>query len=203
MAYRRTPRVQARLDSQRELLLSAAAALLAEQGYAGCTMAAVAARAGIATGTVYRHFASKSDLTVELFRTVCQGELAAMAQAAEGPGDLLDRIVATTETFVTRALKAPRLSYALLAEPVDAAVEAERLVFRRAFRDVFAAQIAEAVESGVLPPQDPRLSAAALVGAGAEALTGPLSGETAGPDTVAELVGFVLRALGVRPHGRE
>ncbi|MFP3986373.1 TetR/AcrR family transcriptional regulator [Streptomyces sp. E11-3] len=197
MPYRRTPAVQARLDAQRGAVLDAAVELLAERGYAGCTMSAVAERAGLATGSLYRHFPSKSALSVELFRTVVSREVAAVSQAAHRHADLVDAIVAAIETFASRALKAPRLAYALLAEPADPAVDAERLVFRRAFRDVFAERIAEGVARGVLPPQDAALTAAALVGAGAEALIGPLSDPQAGPDTVPALVTFTIRALGV------
>ncbi|MGW6570421.1 TetR/AcrR family transcriptional regulator [Streptomyces sp. NPDC054975] len=199
MPYRRTPAVQARLDDRRATVVDAALALLAEHGYAGCTMAAVAARAGIATGSVYRHFPSKAELAVELFRTVVSREVAAVAEAAGRPGHAgaAERVVAVIETFAQRALKSPRLAYALLAEPVDPAVDAERLVFRRAFRDVFAARIAEGVRAGQLPPQDALLTASALVGAGAEALVGPLAEGTVGPETVPALVTFTLRALGV------
>ncbi|MFD9246946.1 TetR/AcrR family transcriptional regulator [Streptomyces sp. NPDC059556] len=199
MPYRRTPAVQARLDAQRASVVDAARALLSEQGYAGCTVAAVAARAGIATGSVYRHFPGKTELSVELFRTVVSREVAAVSEAAGHPGhrSAAERVVAVIETFALRALKSPRLAYALLAEPVDPAVDAERLVFRRAFRDVFAARVEEGVTSGELPPQDPVLTASALVGAGAEALIGPLSEGSVGPGTVPALVTFTLRALGV------
>ncbi|MEU2233776.1 TetR/AcrR family transcriptional regulator [Streptomyces vietnamensis] len=199
MPYRRTPAVQARLDAQRASVVDAALGLLAEQGYAGCTMAAVAARAGIATGSVYRHFPSKAELAVELFRTVVSREVAAVSEAAGHPGhgSAAERVVAVIETFAQRALKSPRLAYALLAEPVDPAVDAERLVFRRTFRDVFAARVQEGVRTGELPPQDPVLTASALVGAGAEALVGPLAEGTVGPETVPALVTFTLRALGV------
>jgi AcrR family transcriptional regulator len=176
--------------------LDAAIALLGEQGYAGCSMAAVAARAGVGTGTVYKHFPSKADLAVELFRTVVSREVAAVSDAAHGPGGLIERIVAVIETFAGRALKSPRLAYALLAEPVDPAVDAERLVFRCAFRDIFAERIAEGVAAGVLPAQDPQLTAAALVGAGAEALVGPLAEGAAGADVLPALAQFTLRALG-------
>ncbi|MGW0119959.1 TetR/AcrR family transcriptional regulator [Streptomyces sp. NPDC003327] len=198
MPYRRTPAVQARLDAQRAALVEAALGLLAEEGYAGCTMAAVAGRAGIATGSVYRHFGSKSELSVELFRTVVSREVKAVTEAAGHPGHgrAADRVVAAIETFAQRALKSPRLAYALLAEPVDPAVDAERLVFRRAFRDVFATHVADGVRSGELPPQNPLLTASALVGAGAEALVGPLAEGSVGPDTVPALVTFTLRALG-------
>ena len=185
------------MDAQREAVLEAAIALLAERGYAACSMAAVASRAGIATGSLYRNFPSKAELAAELFRTVVSREVAAVSEASQRPGDLVERIVAVVETFAGRALKSPRLAYALLAEPVDPAVDAERLVFREAFRDVFAERIAEGIEAGVLPAQDPRLTASALVGAGAEALVGPLAEGAAGPDTISGLVTFTVRALGV------
>nr|WP_313885628.1 TetR/AcrR family transcriptional regulator [Fodinicola feengrottensis] len=164
-AYRRTPQVQARLDSQRVAIVDAALAILAEHGYPGCSMAAVAARAGIATGTVYKHFPSKAELAVELFRTAVGREVRAIDEAMAVPGTATERIVAFVETFAGRALKSPRLAYALLAEPVDPAVETERLAFRRTFRGQAAKQIARGVHSGALPPQDPETTAAALIGA--------------------------------------
>lgn len=51
----------------RERVLAAAEAVFAEVGYAGATMAGIAARAGISTGNVYRYFASKDVLFDELF----------------------------------------------------------------------------------------------------------------------------------------
>ncbi|WP_340563285.1 TetR/AcrR family transcriptional regulator [Streptomyces sp. GSL17-111] len=201
MPYRRTPAVQARLDAQRADVLAAAVGLLREQGYGGCSMSAVAARAGVATGTMYRHFPSKADLVAELFRTVVRREVAAVTEAAAAHPDPVAAVVAVVETFASRALKAPRLAYALLAEPVAPAVDRERLLFRTAFRDVFAERIAAGVALGVLPPQDARLTASALVGAGAEALVGPLSQGDAGPATLPALTAFVTRALGVPDAG--
>ncbi|HJQ44820.1 MAG TPA: TetR/AcrR family transcriptional regulator [Amycolatopsis sp.] len=194
MPYRRTPKVQARLDAQRAALLDAAGELLAERGYAGCSVAAVAERAGVATGTVYRHFPGKAELVVELFRGVVNHEVEAVTAAAEVPGDPAERVVAVFETFATRALKAPRRAYALLAEPVDPAIEAERIVFRRVFRDVAARHIREGIRSGQLPAQDAELTAAALVGAAAEVLVGPLTSDNA--DAVSTLRTFIQRCMG-------
>ncbi|MGW4894434.1 TetR/AcrR family transcriptional regulator [Kitasatospora sp. NPDC004240] len=185
MAYRRTPAVQARLDAQREAVLQSAVALLAERGYGGCSMAAVADRAGIATGSLYRHFANKAELSVELFRRVVTREIAAVHEAVARRDTPQQRIAAVVETFAGRALRAPRLAYALLVEPADAVVDTERLVFRRAFRDVIATEIAAAVAAGRLPRQDPELTAAAVVGAVAEALAGPLSAAPAAMSTAA------------------
>ncbi|MBN6035779.1 TetR/AcrR family transcriptional regulator [Amycolatopsis sp. 195334CR] len=194
MPYRRTPKVQARLDSQRARILGTAVELLAEHGYAGCSMAAVSARAGVATGSVYRHFPGKAELVVEVFREVVTREVAAVEAASAQPGESVERIVAVFDTFATRALKAPRLAYALLAEPVDVPIEAERLVFRRAFRDVVARRITEGIRAGELPSQDAEVTAAALVGAAAEVLIGPLTAESA--ESLPALRTFVQRALG-------
>lgn len=50
---------------------------------------------------------------------------------------------------------------------------------------------------GEFVPQNAQLAAASLVGAVGEVLIGPLSSGGEHPDTVADLVGFSLRALGV------
>jgi AcrR family transcriptional regulator len=194
--YRATPAIQARTAAQRATIVAAAIAVLTDHGYAGCSVAAVAARAGVATGTVYKHFASKAELVAEVFQQVVSGEVAAVASAAAAPGPLADRVVAVLETFARRALKVPKLAYALLAEPVDAEVDAQRLEFRRTFQDLIAGTIADAVAGSVLPPQNARLTAAALVGAAGELLVGPLSAADPPVDTVPALITFTLRALG-------
>src|SRR5262245_20848414 len=43
-------------------MLVAAEALFAESGYSNATMAAIARRAGVSTGNLYRYFASKEEL---------------------------------------------------------------------------------------------------------------------------------------------
>lgn len=200
MAYRRTAAVQERLDATRSRIVDAAHDLVAEHGYAGCSVALVAESAQVATGSVYRHFPDKAALFAEVFHTSTQREVDAVAAAAAGPGPVAARFTRGVETFAHRALASPRLAYALIAEPVDPRIETERLVFRRAWRDLFAALVAEAVAAGEVPPQDPEVSAAAVVGALAEALVAPLSNPAdSGGDVVPHLTAFVVRSLGV-PH---
>lgn len=199
MPYRRTPAIQARMDAQRATILSAAAELVADQGYAACTIAAVAARAKVAAGTVYKHFDTKADLAAELFRSIVTREVSAVRDAATHTGSATEVTTAVIETFAGRALKQPRRAYALLAEPVDLAVDELRLEFRRAFRDVIADAIAEGVRTGELPPQNADVVAAALVGAIGEALIGPLAGADH-PDTVPALIHFAHRAIGGQHH---
>jgi AcrR family transcriptional regulator len=197
VVYRRTDGVQARLNAQRARILAAATYQLAEHGYAGCSVAAVARRAGVAAGTVYNHVSGKDELAAEVFRAVVGREVDAVRTAVGSAGDAAAQVTAFVETFAQRALRSPRLAYALLVEPVDPAVDELRLRFRVEFRDIAAAAIDGGIRAGELPAQDSALVAAALVGAIGEALVGPLSG-CPDPTTVPELVRFALRSLGVR-----
>jgi AcrR family transcriptional regulator len=196
VAYRRTERVEARLNASRERILTAALELVAEHGYRSCSVGAVAERAGVATGSVYRHFPAKAELVAEVFRTVSRREVDALVRAAALQASVADRLTTMIETFAGRALRAPRQAYALLAEPVDPAVDAERLVFRRLHHTTFAGVIADGVTAGELPPQDVAVSAAALVGAISEALVGPLATGTSDPETIPSLIAFAHRAVG-------
>jgi AcrR family transcriptional regulator len=197
--YRPTERTEAHNAATRRRIVAAARGLIAKGGYAEAQVAAVASRAGVAIGTVYRHFPSKADLFAEVFREASQREVDAVAAAARQAADsAAARIAAAVEIFARRALRGRRLAWALIAEPVNPAVEAERLVFRRAYRDLFSEVIAIGVESGELPLQDPELSAAALVGAIGEALVGPVSPTAAGEgaeSVVGSLTEFCIRSV--------
>ncbi len=54
-------------QERERLILRAAAEMFIERGYYDTSMDDIAARVGIAKGTVYLHFASKEDLTLALF----------------------------------------------------------------------------------------------------------------------------------------
>lgn len=187
-------------NDTRSRLLQAAIEVLESGGYAAASVAAIAERADVATGTLYRHFPSKADLFVEVFRTIAEAELATMAEVASEPrsaGEELDAVVAT---FAGRALARPRLTWALIYEPLDPPVDAERLTYRREYARRMAAFVRERVDRGELPDQDPDTTAAALIGGIAEALAGPLApfaGGNADPDAVIEaLTAFCRRAIG-------
>src|SRR5918992_4436355 len=179
MPYRPTKRTEARKAATREQIVAAALEQVAEGGYASASVQSVAARAGVAVGTVYRHFPSKAELFAEVFRRAAQRELDVVAEVAAADGrPARERVAAAAEAFCRRALAGPVLAYAQIAEPVDPAVEAERLRFRIGYRDAFARVLEDGMEAGELRPHDSRTIASALVGALAEALVGPLSSRT-------------------------
>jgi AcrR family transcriptional regulator len=195
--YRETPQTRARLDGVRERIVEAATAQVADAGYSSASVTAVAKRARVATGSVYRHFPSKADLFAEVFRRASQRELDLVTDVT-GDESLppTERVATAAEAFARRALASPTMAYALLAEPVDPAVENERLSFRRGYRDAFARALEDGIASGEFRPHDTDVAAAAIVGALGEALVGPLHGRGNGNDAlVANLIQFCLNAI--------
>lgn len=186
-------------------LLRSAQELIEEDGYGAASVVAISQRTGVAAGTMYRHFTSKEELFVELFRSVCDREVrAGQAAAAALPpsATAVERMTTVVSTFAERALRNPRLAWALIAEPVDPLVDAERLAYRRRYSELVAHAIGQAIEAGEIPDQDATLTAAALVGGCGEALVGPLS-PVAGsrppvPEMLEALATFVRRAVGAQ-----
>src|SRR6201991_1455296 len=114
MAYRSTERTEARRAETRIAITTAARELIAEGGYVAAPVAAVADRAGVAVGTVYRHFPSKSDLFAEVFREASQHEVDAMRAAMDDQrGPARERIAVGIEAFARRAMRGRRLAWAL------------------------------------------------------------------------------------------
>ena len=77
MAYRRTENVVRRLAARHAAIIAAAGALAAEAGINAVQIGPVADRAGIAAGTVYRYFPSKTDLVAALVASVSEREIGA------------------------------------------------------------------------------------------------------------------------------
>ena len=200
MPYRETAQVRARKDEVRAAILEAARLLVSEGGFRAAQMSAVAAGAAIATGTVYRYFPTQSELFAEIFRINSQREVVAMGAAAAGQGDCTTRLRHALASFIERALRNRRMAYALIAEPVDPQVEAERLKYRAAYARVLELLLLEGIAAGEFAAQDAHLSAAALVGMLGETLLGPLvkSLPAAGESAADAIISLCLRAVGAK-----
>jgi AcrR family transcriptional regulator len=202
MAYRRTENVLRRLSARHDAIVDAARGEAAAGGMAAVQIAPVAARAGVATGTVYRYFPSKIELIGALVESVSEREIEAVRHAADAAPGPLSALAAAIATFATRALRDRRVAWATIAEPVDAATDVTRQQYRRELAAEMQARIRAAIEAGHLPEQDAGLAASGLVGALLEGLIGPLAADhVADPvrakDAVQALTLFALRGLGV------
>jgi len=166
---------------------------------AAVQIAPVAQRAGVAAGTVYRYFPGKTDLVTALIGQISEREIAVLRRAAAAAPGPLSALAAAVTTFARRALRHRRLAFAVIAEPVDAELDAARLSFRQGLAKEFATLIAAAMAHKHVAAQDAALSAAALLGLLVEGLIGPLAPEAVARerDTLQSLTLLGLRALGV------
>lgn len=147
--------------ASRQLILSAAAELFVEQGYAGASVRKIAARAGLLAGSVYHHYPAKEDLFVavqkEGFRQIIERVEAAI-RASDDPwarlelacgehvtgvvaGDPIARVTATGlfaihERTLQRRLARQRDRYEAVFRKLIAALDlrpgADRTLFRLA-----------------------------------------------------------------------
>ncbi len=188
------------LRDKRTRILSAAIGLVSETGFREAQIAAIAARAGLAPATLYKHFPSRNALLVEVVTVVSQHEVNVVAGVAMGAGAPRAILRDCARTFASRAIRGRQLAHALVAESVDSEIEMERLRHRRSLMRVFETVIERGMRDGDFVEQTPEISSACIVGSLFEALSGPLART---PDLtedqrlrqVDEIVDFCTRAV--------
>ncbi len=204
MAYRRTERVEEQLQDKRDRILQAVRAVVGEVGFNGAQVAMVAEAADVATGTVYRHFPSKGELFAEALALNAQHEVDVVAAVAQADGAASARLADAVRVFARRAVRARRLAWAMIAEPAEPEVDAARLIYRRAFSDVFERLIRDGIAQDEFPQQNAKAAAACLMGALSEGLIGPLAPEAGTlPDTralIEQITAFCLQAVSAKPY---
>ncbi|QPP09323.1 TetR/AcrR family transcriptional regulator [Streptomyces bathyalis] len=155
----------------REKLFQAAVTLIAEQGFSATTVDEIAEAAGVAKGTVYYNFASKSELFEELLRhgvELLTNDLreasSSTASAGGGHVDALDAMVRAGLVFIDRYPAFTRLYVAELWR-TNRTWNSTLLVVRRQAVAVVEEELRAGVAEGELSGDiDVTLTAAALVG---------------------------------------
>jgi AcrR family transcriptional regulator len=192
VVYRRTPKTELQKLERRTRILREARASIARAGFGGSKMKEIAERAGLSEGAIYRYFPTVTDLFVEVFREVALRELEVARQATSVPGPAGKRLEEAIRNHVERALRRPRLAYAMLAEPLAPELEATRLIYRKSFHELFAGVMEEAVSRGEYRPFDTATAAACMIGAFDEALIWPLAFRTGHGNAPQKRIEFVV-----------
>lgn len=142
-------------DVRRQAILDSAAALLLENGLRATSVDAVAKSAGIAKGTVYLYFASRSDLLAAL-RARYASDLASRAELILKRARLAD---SSSVTLAFQRLAADLLDHMLASQRLyhvlfqEAGVSEDETMapLRRVVRNA----LSQAMEDGALIPMDP------------------------------------------------
>ena len=163
MPYRRTENVARRLAARHDAIIAAARQIASEGGMAAVQIAAVAARAGIAAGTVYRYFPAKTDLVAALLREIAGREIGALRRAAGAAPGPLSALCAAIMTFAARArrergLPSPRSPSRWMPKSTPCA---------RRFARSLAAEFAAALIAAAIAGRPPARAGCRPVGGGA------------------------------------
>jgi AcrR family transcriptional regulator len=108
------------LESQRERLLAAITAEVAERGYRGTTITEVVKRASVSTRDYYGHFSSKQDCFLAAFDAVRDHLEAVVAAAVEAEEAWPAQVAAALRAALTFLAAEPELARLLLLESVSA-----------------------------------------------------------------------------------
>jgi TetR/AcrR family transcriptional repressor of nem operon len=140
--------------TRRKAILDAAASLLAANGLAGTSVDAVAQRAGIAKGTVYLYFESRSDLLAALRSRYAEG-LADRARSIlehadpADPGSVTDTFERLAAELLDYVHANQRLYHVLFHE-----VPGHQEQAREPLRHLVAGLLSQAMDQGALTPTD-------------------------------------------------
>ena len=166
MSYKRSSLMQKRMEQNREAILQSARELIAQGGIKDAQIQAIAERAGVSSGLVYRYFDNKSQVLIEVLSEAIQHEVKILNHVAESDEltskQKLDKAVTT---FVKRAMNSPQLAYSLMFEPVDAELEHERFRSKQLIKQSIKEILAAGKINGEFGFEDLNTAALCVVGA--------------------------------------
>ncbi|MEU8241648.1 TetR family transcriptional regulator [Actinoplanes missouriensis] len=157
-----------RREDTRQRLFEAAVELIAEQGFSATTVDDIALRAGVAKGTVYYNFKSKTELFEELLRHGVGLLTDEFRAAVDGlpPRDAVRALIRAQLEYIRRYRAFAQL---LLSEMWRTNREWQQtlILLREQAIGVIAETVRSGVDSGDLPAElDVRVASAALFGVG-------------------------------------
>jgi len=135
---------------RKEQVLDAAVMLFSRKGYHGTTVRDIAEEAGMLSGSLYAHIASKEDLLYEIVLGAADRFMAALRPIADGPGTATERLRQAMIAHIGVIASSRDASIVFMHE--WQALSAERRAVAACRRDdheaLFAQIIRQGVESG-------------------------------------------------------
>ena len=157
--------MQKRMEQNREAILQSARELIAQGGIKDAQIQAIAERAGVSSGLVYRYFDNKSQVLIEVLSEAIQHEVKILNHIAESELSSKQKLDKAVTTFVKRAMNSPQLAYSLMFEPVDAELEHERFRSKQLIKQSIKEILAAGKINGEFGFEDLNTAALCVVGA--------------------------------------
>jgi AcrR family transcriptional regulator len=166
-------------DATRRRLRTAALELFVEQGVAETTTRDLAKKAGIAEGTIYRHFESKDELVRDLFQDHYFRFGAELNRIqAETPGGIDAKLRAMIKFMCRLYDEEPTLYRFLLLVQHTALPNIRTAPTSPAV--IFRGLVSRAIQHGEIPEQNPSLAASMIVGSIMQPALGLIYGSLSG-----------------------
>ncbi|MFF4415478.1 TetR/AcrR family transcriptional regulator [Streptosporangium sp. NPDC001559] len=153
----------------RDVILDAAAAVMAERGLANVTTRQIAQAAGFTEATLYKHFAGKADLLVAVMRERSPGftRLAQALNGGAGTGTLLGNLTALAQAAIAFYGEGFPMLASVFADPATLAAHREELRVHGAgphkVNEAVAAYLSAERDLGRLRPETDVTAAAGLL----------------------------------------
>ncbi len=164
MSYKRSSLMEERMQQNRDMILKSARELIADGGFNEAQIQAIAEKAGVSSGLVYRYFENKNQVLIEVLNAAMNIELDILNQIAHAEGTATERLIRAVSTFVRRAMNSPRLSYSLLFEPVDPKFELERFQSKQLIKESISKILTEGKANGEFDFEDLNTTALCIAG---------------------------------------
>ena len=164
MSYKRSSLMQERMEQNRNAILDSARELIAHGGFKEASIQAIAERAGVSTGLVYRYFENKSQILIEVLSAAIRREVEILDHIAKSDLSAKQKLQKSVTTFVKRAMNSPQLAYSLMFEPVDPEMEHERFRSKQLIKQSIKEILAEGKVNGEFDFEDLNTAALGVVG---------------------------------------
>ncbi len=164
MSYKRSSLMQERMEQNRNAILDSARELIAHGGFKEASIQAIAERAGVSTGLVYRYFENKSQILIEVLSDAIRREVEILDHIAKSDLTPKQKLQKSVTTFVKRAMNSPQLAYSLMFEPVDPEMEHERFRSKQLIKQSIKEILAEGKVNGEFDFEDLNTAALGVVG---------------------------------------
>ena len=156
--------MQERMEQNRNAILDSARELIAHGGFKEASIQAIAERAGVSTGLVYRYFENKSQILIEVLSDAIRREVEILDHIAKSDLSAKQKLQKSVTTFVKRAMNSPQLAYSLMFEPVDPEMEHERFRSKQLIKQSIKEILAEGKVNGECDFEDLNTDAVGVVG---------------------------------------
>lgn len=138
-------------DLTQQRLIRAALELFSSRGYHDTTTAQIAKKAGVAEGTIYRHFSSKQQLLNELYRAALRWAAKAVDDTAQA-APARARLAQVAQGLIEGAVRDAAVVKLGLLERHDAVLDDESRKAAREFRLGLESVIAQGKAEGSVRP---------------------------------------------------